>query len=81
MLLHEGGPVLLVAATSLTLSSHQEPFAVDLLRNLQNPAMTRMGDAFQAAKVSLDVGNNGLREISDTFVLLGDPSTLVVRPD
>jgi hypothetical protein len=81
MLLHEGGPVLIIAATSLTFSSHQEPFAIDFLQNLQDPEMTRMGDAFQAAKLSLDISNSGLREISDTFVLLGDPSSLVVRPD
>ena len=81
MLLHEGGPVLIVAATSLTLSSHQEPFAIDFLQNLQNPDMLRLGDAFQAAKLSLDVSNNGLREISDTFVLLGDPSASIVRPN
>jgi hypothetical protein len=82
MLTHEGGPVLLVAATSLTLSSHQEPFAVSFLQNLLNPDLTRIGDAFQEAKLSLAIeSNNGLREISDTFILLGDPSTNIIRPD
>lgn len=80
MLWHEGGPLLIVAATSLTLSSHQEPFATSLLQNLQDPAVLHVGDAFQAAKLSLDIGNDGLREISDTFVLLGDPSAKIVRP-
>jgi hypothetical protein len=80
MLQHENGPVLTVAATSLTLSSSQEPFAAALLQNLVNPEFERMGDAFQAAKTTLDVENDALREISDTFVLLGDPSALIVRP-
>jgi hypothetical protein len=81
MLTHEGGPVLIIAATSLTLSAHQEPFAAALLQNLQAPDLTRIGDAFQEAKLSLPVeGDNGLREISDTFVLLGDPSAKIVRP-
>lgn len=80
MLQHEQGPVLTVAATSLTLSNHQEPFAVALLQNLNDPTVQRMGDAFQQAKLSLDTSNNGLREVSDTFVLLGDPSALIVRP-
>jgi hypothetical protein len=81
MLLHDRGPVLIVAATSLTLSAHQEPFALGMLQQLQNVELDRMGDAFQHAKRALDVaGNNGLREISDTYLLLGDPSALIVRP-
>jgi hypothetical protein len=80
MLLHPDGPVLLVAATSLTLSSSQEPFGVSFLRELQNPAVTRIGDAFLRAKLALDFSNFGLQEVSDTFGLLGDPSTPIVRP-
>ncbi len=80
MLQHPHGPVLTVAATSLTLSDHQEPFAAALLQNLTDPTVERMGDAFQQAKLSLDISNDGLREISDTFALFGDPSALVVRP-
>lgn len=82
LLHHPSGPVLLVAATSLTLSNHQEPFAASLYQNLQDPTITRVGDAFQAAKRSLDIANSeGLREISDTFALFGDPSTHIVRPE
>ncbi len=81
MLTQPGGPVLSIAATSLTLSGHQEPFAIELLQQMQNPNIVRIGDAFQAAKLSLETENsNGLREISDTFALFGDPSTLMVRP-
>jgi hypothetical protein len=81
MLLDENGPVLLVGATSLTLSNNQEPFALSLLQALQDPTINRIGDAFQQAKESLAVGDNeGLREISDTFALIGDPSALVIRP-
>jgi hypothetical protein len=40
-----------------------------------------MGDAIMNAKLALDVGNLSLREISDTFGLLGDPSTVIVRPN
>ena len=81
MVAHEGGPVLTVAATSLTLSAHQEPFATAFVAALQDPALERVGDALQAAKLSLDVSNAGLQEISDTFGLIGDPSALIVRPD
>jgi hypothetical protein len=81
MLQHDNGPVLMVAATSLTLSVHQETFALNLLQSLQKPENSRMGDAFQEAKVALAIEESaGLREISDTFALLGDPSVLVVRP-
>ncbi|MCA9981789.1 MAG: hypothetical protein KDD89_13180, partial [Anaerolineales bacterium] len=77
----EDGPVLLVAATSLTLSSQQQPFARDLILNLQNPEYERVGDALQAAKQKLNLDLNfGLREINDTFGLIGDPSALIVRP-
>ena len=82
LLQDENGPVLLVAATSLTLSSQQQPFARDLLQNLQNPEYERIGDALQAAKLNLNLDQNfGLLEISDTFGLLGDPSALIVRPE
>lgn len=80
LLAQEGGPVLVVAATSLTLSSQQEPFAREFLAALQDPAVARIGDALQRAKMSLDVELPALLEISDTFGLLGDPSALIVRP-
>jgi hypothetical protein len=81
MLLNEGGPVLVVAASSLTLSAHQEPFAATFLQQLQDRSVTRVGDAFLTAKQALDVETStGYREISDTFGLLGDPSALIARP-
>lgn len=81
MLTHPSGPVLTVAATSLTLSRHQVAFAVELLEQLQDKDVERIGDAFQNAKLSLDIENsNGLREVSDTFALFGDPSTIIIRP-
>ncbi len=81
MLLHPGGPVQIVAASSLTFSSHQEPFAVELLQQLQDSENQRIGDAFLGAKHILDIENSdGLREISDTFALFGDPSAAISRP-
>lgn len=81
MLRHPGGPVLAVAASSLTLSSHQEPFAEELLRRLQDSNIERVGDAFLDAKRSLKIEESeGLREVSDTFALFGDPSARISRP-
>lgn len=82
MLTQPAGPVSIVAATSLTLSAHQEPFAIELLEQLQDPNINRIGDAFQNAKLALEIEkSNGFREISDTFALLGDPSARIVRPN
>lgn len=82
MLYHEQGPVLIVAATSLTLPNNQEPFAQNLLQTLHDPAYMRMGDAFLAAQRNLNGATApGLQEIIDTFGLLGDPSTRIVRPE
>ena len=76
MLSHPDGPVLTVAATSLTLSGHQEPFAIELLQQMQDSNIIRIGDAFQEAKLSLEIDNaNGLREIGDTFTLFAVPCT------
>lgn len=81
MLQNKHGPVLIVAATSLTLSNYQEPFGIQLLKNLNDPDYERMGDAFQQAKRTLDIEqSDSIREISDTFILLGDPSAKIVRP-
>jgi hypothetical protein len=82
MLIEDGGPVLVVAATSLTLSTSQQPFATSLLLNLQDPAVSRMGDAVHQAKLQLAIDTDSdLQEISDTFGLLGDPSAMIVRPE
>ena len=80
MLRDDDGPVILVGATSLTLSNNQSPFAVNLLRAIQDPTIERFGDAFQFAKASLSVENLGMREVSDTFLLFGDPSARINRP-
>lgn len=80
LLLHAAGPVLIVSATSLTLSSSQTPFGINLVNELNNPETIRMGDAVENAKLSLDVSNQNLREINDTFGLLGDPSAIIIRP-
>ena len=82
MLRHESGPVEIIAATSLTLSSSQRPFGVSFVKALQDPNVIRIGDALQIAKASLDIENNRkLAEISETFTLIGDPSATIVRPD
>jgi hypothetical protein len=81
MLTHENGPVLIIAATSLTLPNNQEPFAQSLIQGLQNPANQRMGDALLEAQRQLNVtAAPWLQEIVDTFGLLGDPSALIARP-
>ena len=81
MLLDESGPIALVAATSLSLSSHQRPFGAAFIEALQDSGKERIGDAFQQAKHQLDVeSNDAMREISDTFTLFGDPSALIRRP-
>ncbi|MGB3714104.1 MAG: C25 family cysteine peptidase, partial [Candidatus Promineifilaceae bacterium] len=81
MLRHEKGPVVIIAATSLTLSSSQRPFGVNLIKALQDHEVIRIGDALQQAKAGLDIERNReLTEISETFTLLGDPSALIIRP-
>lgn len=80
MLTTPNGPVILIAATSLTLSNNQEIFADAFLNALQDPELERVGDAFQTGKTALDINIVGLREISDTFSLFGDPSARIVRP-
>ena len=81
MLAHEDGPILIVAATSLTLPNNQEPFAQALIGALRDPATQRMGDALLFAQQSLNQPEApGLQEIVATFGLLGDPSALIVRP-
>ncbi len=76
----DSGPVLIIGATSLTLSSSQRPFAEKILLNLQDPRFTRIGDAFLDAKTTLDLTDLGVQEVVDTFGLLGDPTALIIRP-
>ncbi len=75
------GPALIVGATSLTLSQFQEPFARNLMEGLQETAVIRIGDAFLQAKRDLPTTQSiDIQEISDTFVLLGDPTAHIIRP-
>lgn len=74
------GPVLVLGATSLTYSSHQRPFAERFLQGLHDPQFTRIGDVLLYAREPLDMENIGIREVSDTFGLFGDPSAIIVRP-
>lgn len=81
LLRYNAGPVLLVGATSLTYSFDQEPFARELLVAMQDESLERIGDVFQKAKMALPVmEREGIREVSDTFTLFGDPSARVIRP-
>ncbi len=82
MLLHDKGPVLIISATSLTLSSRQKPFGTQLLKNLIDPQTLRIGDAVLQAKRELQSENDpALQEIIDTFTLFGDPTTEIKRPN
>jgi hypothetical protein len=81
MMISPQGPILTVAATSLTLSNHQERFAQNLWWQLEDTAVKRMGDAFLQAKRDLPFTENpAYQEISDTFTLFGDPAAKVKRP-
>jgi len=80
MLHHENGPVAIIAPTSLSLSDDQKPFGVAIIEALQDRRVRRVGDALLQAKAELDIDSSvALREISDTFGLLGDPSAPVLR--
>jgi len=80
MLWSDSGPVAVIAATSLTLPSDQEPFAVALLEALANPAVRTVGDALLQAQRSPNLDYPGGQEIIDTFNLLGDPALIIARP-
>ena len=75
LLLSKEGPSHIVAATSLTLSAHQEPFAQALLHELAVGKNGRIGTAFLNAQRTLDLSKPGQQEIHDTFILLGDPTS------
>ena len=74
------GPVITVSASSLTYSSSQEPFAASMLEGLTDPNMVRVGDVVAQARADLDISSPSIKEVYDTFNLLGDPSAIVVRP-
>jgi hypothetical protein len=79
MLWHPDGPVAVIAATSLTLPSQQEPFAASLLEALTDPTVRTVGDALLRAQRSSDLDSSWGQEIIDTFVLLGDPALVIAR--
>lgn len=79
LLLEPDGPANIVAATSLTLSAHQEPFARALLNALDDEKNGRLGDAFLSAQQALNPLQIGQQEIHDTFLLLGDPTSPILQ--
>lgn len=74
ILLDQNQTTHVVAATSLTLSHHQEPFANALLAALTSPNHRHIGTAFLVAQQALNLAQTDQREIHDTFLLFGDPS-------
>ena len=79
MLLDPNGPVMIISATSLTYSSSQEPFAHNFLAGLGAANTARIGDLVHESKLGLNLQNRNLREVNDTFNLLGDPTLRVGR--
>ncbi len=81
LLAHNQGPVLIVAPSSLTVSASQLPFATALLARIADSNYARIGDAFLDAKRTLQINDDDrLRQVNDTFGLLGDPSAMIIRP-
>ena len=80
MLWREGGPVAVIAATSLTLASDQDLFAAALLAGLADPTVRTIGDALLKAQTAPGLDTAGGQEIIDTFTLLGDPALTIGRP-
>lgn len=80
LLLLDRGPVAVIAATSLTLSADQEPFGAALIQALADPSVGTVGEALFKAQHAPGLDSSGGQEVIDTFVLLGDPTLTVVRP-
>ncbi len=80
MLWLENGPVAVLAATSLTLSTDQEVLAAAFLAALTDPTVKTVGEALLKAQQAPGLDHAGGQEIIDTFTLLGDPALVIVRP-
>jgi hypothetical protein len=74
------GPVAVISASSLTLPTEQEPFAMLLLQALADPAVETVGEALLRAQQIPGYEHAGGQEIIDTFNLLGDPTLRIGRP-
>lgn len=79
ILLQANGPSHTIAATSLTLSNHQESFTSAFLQQLNQPSPQRIGDSFFQAQRTLRLEITGEKEVHDTFLLFGDPTTPLPR--
>ena len=74
------GAVAVLAATSLTLPTDQQPLSDALVAGLMQRPTATLGEVLVAAHAQLDASNPGSRDVRQTFLLFGDPALRLVRP-
>lgn len=73
----EGGAVAIFAPTSLTLSGEQARLSAPLAEVLGDGNFERIGDAFLFAQRTMAVDSPGVKDVLETFLLLGDPGLII----
>lgn len=70
----EGGAILVIAPTSLTLASDQSFLWKAWVESYRSGAGGRIGDVWVSALSRVQLQNKGVREVVATYTLFGDPA-------
>lgn len=76
----EGGVVAIIAPTSLTLASDQSFLSQPLANAITKTPDAAIGVLLQQVRVDMATEGEGVREVMETFLLLGDPATKLTLP-
>ncbi len=76
----DGGAVLVIAPTSLTLASDQSSLSRPLATAIIETPDAAIGPLLQKVRVEMAGMNEGVRDVMNTFLLFGDPATRLMRP-
>jgi hypothetical protein len=76
----DGGAVLVIAPTSLTLATDQSFLSRPLATGITETPDAAIGPMLQKVRVEMASMNEGVRDVMNTFLLFGDPATRLMRP-
>ncbi len=76
----DGGAVVVIAPTSLTLASDQSFLSRPLATGITQTPDATIGSLLQKVRADMAAMDVGVRDVMETFLLFGDPATRLMQP-
>jgi len=77
----DGGAIAVLAPTSLTLPNDQSPLIQSFVQILLDNPTLPLGELLRRAREDIPGDTKGLKDVTNTFLLFGDPALRIPHPD